>query len=141
MTPRFAGPVTAATAALLLAVATPAGAADNSAASKAVWDGHLQKVLSKNLDAVMTDFTDQSTIITPEKTYVGAAEVRGFIGKFIDGLTPEAVKSMVMQAEVPRDDIVFSKFTVAAAKRTFIYTAEIRNGKIITVTTVNYDAE
>src|ERR1043166_7704779 len=126
---RLTKPATVVTAAMLLAVANPAAAADNSAASKAVWDGHLQKVLSKNLDAVMTDFTDVSAIITPDKTYVGLSEVRGFIRKFLDSLTPEAVKSMVMQAEVPRDDVVFTKFTVTAAKRTFVYTAEIRNGK------------
>jgi len=120
---------------------TSALATDLSATSKAVWDGHLQKVMAKNLDAVMADFTDASVIVTTDKVYSGKAEVRGFIGKFIENLTPDAMKSMVMQAEVPHDNIVFTKFTVGKFKRTFIYTAEIAGDKIVTVTTTNYTAE
>ena len=110
-------------------------------ASKAVWDGHLQKVMAKNLDAVMADFTDASVIVTPDKVYSGTAEVRGFIGKFIEQLTPEAMKSMIVQADVPHDNIVFTKFTVGKFKRTFVYTAEINGNKITTITTTNFAAE
>jgi hypothetical protein len=120
---------------------TAAAAADVSAASKAVWDGHLQKAMSKDLDAVMTDFTDQSAIITADKTFAGTAEVRGFLGKVIQGFTPEALKSMVMQAEVSHDNVVFTKLTIGAAKRTFIYTAVINDGKIMTITEADYPAE
>jgi hypothetical protein len=120
---------------------TGASAEDLSAASKAVWDGHLQKVMSKDLNAVMADFTDQSAIITTDHIYVGKPEVRAFIGKFIEALTPEAMKSIVMQAEEAHDNIVCTKFTVGVAKRTFLYTAQIKDGKIMTVTTANYAAE
>jgi hypothetical protein len=128
-------------ASLLALSIAPALANGDSNASKAVWDGHLQKVMSKNLDAVMADFTDASTILTPDKNYVGTAEIRGYIGKFIAGLTPEAMKTLAMQTETPCGDIVFTKFTVGAAKRTFVYTAEIRDGKIVTIATTNYPAE
>ena len=129
-------------AASVLAVSSgPAMATGDSAASKAVWDGHLQKVMSGDLDAVMTDFTDESTILTPDKIYIGAGEIRGYIGKFIAGLTPEAKKTLTMQTETPCGDIVFTKFTVGAAKRTFVYTAEVKSGKIVTITTANYPSE
>lgn len=122
-------------AAILFASAASAASADDvSAASKAVWDGHLQKVMSKDLDAVMTDFTDQSAIVTPDKVYVGTAEIRGFIGNVIKGWTPEVIKSMVMKAEIAHDNVVFTILAVGAAKRTFVYTTVIKDGKILMVT-------
>jgi len=141
MTSYLRNALTGIAAGALAASIGPAFAAGDSNASKAVWDGHLQKVMTGNLDAVMTDFTEESTILTPDKNYIGTAEIRAYIGKFIGGLTPEAKKSMVMQTETPCGDLVFAKFTVGAAKRTFIYTAEVRNGKIATITTANYPAE
>jgi hypothetical protein len=122
-------------AAILLASAASAAAAnDVSAASKAVWDGHLQKVMTKDLDAVMTDFTDQSAIVTVDKVYAGTAEIRGFLENVFKGFTPEVLKSMVMKAEIPHDNVVFSILTVGAAKRTFIYTTVIKDGKIMAIT-------
>jgi hypothetical protein len=129
-------------AAASLALPVTAGAAgDLSSASKAVWDGHLQKAMSGNLDAVMTDFTDQSAILTADKAYVGTAAVREFLGNVIKGFTPEVVKSIVMQAEVPRGNVVYTRLTVGAAKRTFVYTAVIDAGKIMTITETDFPAE
>jgi hypothetical protein len=116
-------------------------AEDMTTASKAVWDGHLNKAMSKDLDAVMTDFTDQSAIITADKVYSGTAGVREFLGNVIQGFTPEVLNSIVMQAEVPHNNVVFTKLTIGAAKRTFIYTAVIDNGKIMTITETDYPAE
>jgi len=131
---------------ILLAVAltTPSGAAtsaDLSQASKAVWDGHLQKAMSGNLDAVMADFADDSAILTAGKTYAGKAAVREFLGNAIRGFTPEAVKTIVMQSEVPLGNVVYTKLTVGAAKRTFVYTAVIDGGKIMTITETDFPAE
>jgi hypothetical protein len=118
-----------------------ASADDMSASSKAVWDGHLQKAMSGNLDAVMADFTDQSAILTADKAYIGTEAVRGFLGNVIKGFTPEVVKSIVMQAEVPHDNVVYTKLTIGAAKRTFVYTAVIDSGKIMTITETDFPAE
>jgi hypothetical protein len=129
-------------AALLLAgLVTSANAEDTSAASKAVWDGHLQKAMSQDLDAVMTDFTEQSAILTPDKIYVGLAEVRGFLGNVVAGLTPEVVTTIVMHSESAHDAVVFTKLTIGAAGRTFIYTAVVEDGKIRTITEADYPAE
>jgi hypothetical protein len=127
--------------AILLAGSGAAYAEDMSAASKTVWDGHLHKAMSGDLDAVMTDFTDQSTIITADKVYAGTAAVRGFLGNVIAGFTPEVLKSIVMQAEVPHDNVVFTELTIGAAKRTYIYTAVIDSGKIRTITEADYPAQ
>lgn len=126
----------------LLALAASATLADDqSAASKAVWDGHLQKAMAGDLDAVMTDFTDQSAIITADKVYAGTAEVRQFLASVIKGFTPEVVKSIAMKAEVARDGLVFTELTIGAAKRTFVYTALVEDGKIMTITEADFPAE
>jgi hypothetical protein len=122
------------TAILLAGTANAASADDISAASKAVWDGHLQKVMLKDLDSVMTDFTDQSAIVTADKVYAGTAEIRGFLGNVFKGFTPEVLKSMVWQAEVAHDNVVFSVLTIGAAKQTFVYTAVIKDGKFMAIT-------
>jgi len=141
MSPNFRKSIFGLAAAVAVASPLAAGAADVSAASKAVWDGHLQKAMSGNLDAVMADFTDQSAILTADKSYVGTDAVRGFLAKVVKGFTPEVVKSIVMQAEVPRGNVVYTKLTVGAAKRTFVYTAVIDNGKIMTITETDFPAE
>jgi hypothetical protein len=116
-------------------------AAGSSAESKAVWDGHLQKVMEHDLDAVMADFTDNSAIITVDAIYCGTEAIRGFLAGFIDGLTPEAAKSLVVQAETALGNVVLFKFTIGAADRTFVDTAVIDGGKILTITTASYPAE
>ena len=121
-------------AAILFASAASAASVDDVSAASKVWDGHLQKAMSKDLDAVMTDFTDQSAIVTPDKVYVGTAEIRGFLGNVIKGFTPEVLRSLVMKAEIPHDNVVFTILTVGAAKRTFVYTTVIKDGKIMTIT-------
>jgi hypothetical protein len=128
-------------AALFAAPLAASAGADTSSASKAVWDGHLQKAMSGNLDAVMADFTDQSAILTADKAYVGKDAVRGFLGNVIKGFTPEVVKSITMQAEVPNGNVVFTRLTIGAAKRTFVYTAVIDGGKIMTITETDFPAE
>jgi hypothetical protein len=128
-------------AAALTTASEAATSTEMSQASKAVWDGHLQKAMSGNLDAVMADFTDDSAILTAGKTYSGKAAVREFVGNAIKSFTPEAVKTIVMQSEVPLGNVVYTKLTVGAAKRTFVYTAVIDGGKIMTITETDFPAE
>ena len=45
------------------------------------------------------------------------------------------MKSIVMHTETPCGDIVFTKFTVSASKRTFLCTTEIKIGKIVMIAT------
>jgi hypothetical protein len=51
-----------------------------------------------------------------------------------EAITPEVLKSMVVKAEIPHDNVVFIVLTVGAAKRTFVYTTVIKHGKILTIT-------
>jgi hypothetical protein len=43
-----------------------------------------------------------------------------------------------MQTETTRGDRMFAKFTIGAAKRTFVYAAEVRDEKVTTIATANF---
>ena len=53
--------------------------------TQAVVEHHLGAV-AEGMDALMGDFTDQSVIITPDATFTGIAEIRGFFEAFVAGL-------------------------------------------------------
>ena len=120
--------------------AIPVHAGDLSSASKTAWDGRLQKAMSTDLDGVMADFTDQSAIVVVNKVCTGAAAVRGYLGSVIQGFWPELLKSIVMQAEVPFDNVVYAKLAIGNAKRTFVYTAVIQDRKILMITETDFPA-
>ena len=56
----------------------------------AVLSHHLQ-AFAEGLDALMSDYTDDSVVIAPEGTYRGMSEIRGFFTVFIEAL-PEGVR-------------------------------------------------
>jgi hypothetical protein len=51
-------------------------------------DHHLS-AFAQGLDEVMRDYDENSVLVTPDKTYTGLAEIRGFFKAFIDGAAPK----------------------------------------------------
>jgi ketosteroid isomerase-like protein len=126
-----------------LAVSAPvAGFADDkSKATTAVWNRHVANATAKNIDAVLEDFTDESVIVTSDSVIEGKAAIRAFFEEFLAGITPEAIKSMFVNAETAHGKVMVFNFTIGVAKRTFQDTALIEDGKIKVLATVNYAAE
>jgi hypothetical protein len=56
-------------------------------ATQQVFDHHLG-AFAQGLDELLKDYDDRSTIITPDKTYRGTAEIRGFFKAFIESADP-----------------------------------------------------
>ena len=48
----------------------------DEAVTKKVLDHHLQTFQQNDLDGVMEDYTEESVLITPDRTYKGLAEIR-----------------------------------------------------------------
>jgi len=59
-----------------------------AAATQAAFDHHLG-AFAKGLDELMRDYDDNSILVTPDRTYAGTAEIRGFFKAFIDGADPK----------------------------------------------------
>ena len=60
-----------------------------STSTQAVLEHHLQ-AFGEGLEAIMADYTDDSVVITPDATYRGLAEIRGFFTAFVEAL-PEGI--------------------------------------------------
>ena len=114
---------------------------DKSEATTAVWNRHVARATARDIDAVLNDFTDESAIVTSDGVIEGKAAIRAFFEAFLAGMTPEAIKSIVVNAETAHGKVMVFNFTVGVAKRTFQDTALIEDGKIKVLATVDYAAE
>lgn len=63
---------------------TTTAAAD---ATTTVFDHHLG-AFGRGLDELMKDYDDRSVIVTPDKSYRGTSEIRGFFKAFLDSAAP-----------------------------------------------------
>ena len=122
---------------LLTATRTPADAA----ASRAVWERHVQAAVAGDLDAVMADFTEESAIITTDDVISGMADIRRFFEELLGSLEPGALATTVPNAEIIHGNVLVANFTIGAVGRTFHDTAVIRDDHFAVLTTVNYPAE
>ncbi|HMF73279.1 MAG TPA: nuclear transport factor 2 family protein [Flavitalea sp.] len=72
----------------------------DEAVTKKVLDHHLQTFQRNDLDGVMADYTEESVLITPDRTYKGLAEIReNFVQAYealpTNGTTMTVTKSLV----------------------------------------------
>jgi hypothetical protein len=56
-------------------------------ATQQVFDHHLG-AFAQGLDELLKDYDEGSTIITPDKTYRGSAEIRAFFKAFLESADP-----------------------------------------------------
>lgn len=56
-------------------------------ATTQVFEHHLG-AFAHGLDEILKDYDDGSTLLTPERTYRGRAQIRGFFQTFLDDATP-----------------------------------------------------
>jgi hypothetical protein len=124
---------------ILIVVACTPGAkvpVIDEAVTKQVLDHHIETFKANDLEGVMADYTEESILITPDRTFKGLAEIReNFEGAFAalptSGTTMTVIKTqatrdvgyMVWKAVTPTLDFKF-------ATDTFI----IVDGKIIAQT-------
>ena len=57
----------------------------SDAVTKATLEHHLQ-AFEEGLDAIMSDYTEDSVVVSPDGTYRGLLEIRGFFMAFVAGL-------------------------------------------------------
>jgi hypothetical protein len=110
-----------------------AGTSIDEAKTKEVFDHHLKAFQQNDLDGVMSDYTEESILITPEKTYTNLADLReGFAGAFkaspTQGTTMTVIKSVVTK------DLAYMVWKATTPTMEFKYCTDtfiIQNGKII----------
>jgi hypothetical protein len=101
--------------------------------TKEVLEHHWQTFRENDLDGVMEDYTEESILITPDRTYKGLAEIReNFVNAF--AFFPTDSTTMTLTKSVVSGDVAYilwsaktPGFELSYATDTFI----IQNGKII----------
>ena len=98
-----------------------------------VLDHHLQTFQANDLDGVMADYTEESVLVTPDRTFNGLAEIReNFVGAFQalpnPGTTMTVVKSVVSK------DVAYIVWTATTPTLNFKYATDtfiVQDGKIV----------
>ncbi len=98
-----------------------------------VLDHHWKAFQGNDLEETMTDYTEESLLITPDRTYKGLGEIReNFVNAF--AAFPKDSTTMKLDKSVVQQDVGYilwqattPKFKLTYATDTFI----IQNGKII----------
>ena len=74
--------------------------------SKEVVKNHLNSFLNNNLDAVMSDYTSESVLITQDTTFTGIEEIRVFFAGLIMHF-PQQMSNLVLDKLVVTNDMVY----------------------------------
>ncbi len=110
-----------------------AGASVDEAVTKKVLDHHLQTFQQNDLEGVMADYTEESILVTPDRTFTGLVEIReNFVGAFqampTKGTTMTLIKTAVSK------DVAYMVWKATTPTLEFKYATDtfiIENGKIV----------
>jgi hypothetical protein len=105
----------------------------DEAVTKQVLDHHLETFMGNDLEGVMADYTEESILVTPDRTFTGLTEIReNFVGAFQalpnPGTTMNVVKSVVNK------DVAYIVWTAITPTLNFKYATDtfiIHDGKIL----------
>jgi hypothetical protein len=100
--------------------------------SRAVLLNHLNSFLRNDLETLMSDFTNESVLITHDASYRGLEEIKGFYASLMPHF-PKQMSTLELEKTVIHDNLVYivwhgksPSLEVSFATDTFI----IKNGKI-----------
>ncbi len=69
--------------------------------TEAVLGQHVQALVSRNLDSIMSDFTDDSVLFSPNGAFKGLENIRAFFTAALEMLPPAALGNLkVIKQEI-----------------------------------------
>ena len=97
--------------------------------TQAVLQHHLQ-AFGEGIDSIMSDYTENSVLITPDATYRGLNEIRDFFTAFVAGLPAGIWDAFRMKRQEVTGDVAYIVWEalpwIALGTDTFV----VREGKI-----------
>ena len=102
----------------------------NAAQTEAVLAHHMESFAATDVDAIMSDFTEDSVLITVDQTLKGLAEIRTFFVGMIPVVTPEFLASFNMVKQEISGDVAYVNWNVPGFFALGTDTLVIKNGKI-----------
>jgi predicted SnoaL-like aldol condensation-catalyzing enzyme len=118
--------------ALMLAFGMCGAQAGESPATRTLLQRHLSAFLDNDLETVLSDYTDESTLVTADATYTGRQAIRGFFARLIP-LFPRQQSRLDLDRMVVDGELAFIVWhaTTPAVKVTLgTDTFVLKDGKI-----------
>jgi ketosteroid isomerase-like protein len=107
--------------------------------TKATLSRHLEAAVSKNLDAILEDYGDESVIYTPDGPIRGLDEIRAFFTEFLANVvTPEFLSNLKMLRQDVEGEIAYIVWTAGDIVPFATDTMVVRNGKVLIQTFASY---
>ena len=108
-------------------------AAINEESTSKVLQHHWDAFKANDLEATMADYTEESVLITPDKTFKGLKEIReNFVFAF--SLFPKDSSTLVLNKSIVKDDVGYIIWEANAPKLKLSFGTDtfiIQEGKII----------
>ena len=102
----------------------------NAAQTEAVLGHHMESFAAKDLDAILSDYTEDSVLITGDKTYKGVADIGTFFSAMFPGVTPEFLAAFKMVKQEISGDVAYVNWTVEGFITLGTDTLVVKDGKI-----------
>ena len=109
--------------------------AEISRQTEATLTHHLESFGKGDLDGLLSDYTEESKILTPDGVLQGTAAIRPFFEKFGETLPPGSDFKMIKQ--IVDGETAYIAWTTESEKVKFVLgtdTFVVRDGKIVTQT-------
>jgi hypothetical protein len=94
-----------------------------------VFDHHLQ-AFAQGLDALVSDYTEQSSILLQDRTITGLAGIRQFFDGFLKGVQPGFWEAFRIVRQEVSGEIAYLVWEAKPFVGVATDTLQIRNGKI-----------
>jgi hypothetical protein len=114
-------------------------AAVQADATNAVFDHHLG-AFAKGLDELMKDYDGDSVIVTPDKSYRGQDEIRGFFKAFLDNAAPAFWQAFKVTSKSTEGEIGYLAWEAKPFVTLATDTLYVKNGKILVQTFTAFSA-
>lgn len=101
-----------------------------SAETEAVLGHHMESFAATDVDAIMSDFTEDSVLITGDQTLKGVAEIKTFFTGMFPMVTPEFLAAFKMVKQEIVDEVAYINWTVPGFIALGTDTLIVKNGKI-----------
>jgi len=114
-------------------VPTDIVAAKTVASTHQVFDHHLQS-FAAGLDALVSDYSEQSVIQLPDRTLRGLSEIRQFFSDFLASIQPGFWEAFHIQRQAVEGDIAYLVWDAKPFVAMATDTLYVRDGKILVQT-------
>ncbi len=108
--------------------------------TEAVLGHHMQTFGATDLDGIMSDYTESSVVIAPDRTYRGLEEIRSFFAGMFPMVTPEFMAAFKMIKQEVSEDIAYVAWSVDGFFALGTDTLVVRDGKIAVQTVASHPA-